>query len=127
MDFDNGKPIYLQIVDFFYENILIERWLEEERIPSVREIAVMVEVNPNTAIRAFNHLQEQEVIYNKRGIGYFVSKNGYKTVLDIKKKEFMEETLPDVFKKMRLLDVNFEEVKKSYNEYLNNTTDYEKK
>ncbi|WP_106792646.1 GntR family transcriptional regulator [Aquimarina sp. Aq78] len=120
MDFDDSKPIYLQIVDFFYENILVKRWQEDERIPSVREIAVMVEVNPNTAIRAFTYLQEQEVIYNKRGIGYFVSENGYNKVLDIKRKEFMEELLPDIFKKMGLLDIKFEEVKDSFNQYLNN-------
>ncbi len=117
MDFDNSKPIYLQIVDFFYENILVRRWQDEERIPSVREVAVMVEVNPNTAIRAFNHLQELEVIYNKRGIGYFVSKDGYAKVLDIKRNEFKEQTLPDVFKQMRLLDVTFEEVKNLYDQH----------
>lgn len=117
MDFDNSRPIYLQIVDFFYENILVRRWQDGERIPSVREIAVMVEVNPNTAIRAFNHLQELEVIYNKRGIGYFVSKDGYKKVLDIKRNEFKEQTLPDVFKQMRLLDVTFEEVKNLYDQH----------
>ena len=126
MDFDNGKPIYLQIVELFYENILLRQWQEAERIPSVREIAVMVEVNPNTAIRAFTHLQEQDVIHNKRGIGYFVSENGYDKVLDIKRKEFKEETLADVFKKMKLMDVTFEEVTTSYNTYLKNN-EYEKK
>ena len=126
MDFDNGKPIYLQIVEIFYENILLRKWQEEERIPSVREVAVMVEVNPNTAMRAFTHLQEQEVIHNKRGIGYFVSENGYDKVLDIKRKEFKEETLPDAFKKMKLLDVTFEEVKVSYNVYLKNCDDEKK-
>ncbi|WP_298925372.1 GntR family transcriptional regulator [uncultured Allomuricauda sp.] len=119
MDFDNGKPIYLQIVDFFYENILIKRWKEDERIPSVREVAMMVEVNPNTAIRAFNHLQDLEVIYNKRGIGYFVSENGYAKVLDIKRKEFMQHMLPDVFKKMILLNISFDDLKNTYNQQEN--------
>jgi len=126
MDFDNSKPIYLQIVDFFYENILAKKWKGDERIPSVREIAVMVEVNPNTAIRAFNHLQDEKVIYNKRGIGYFVSEDGYQKILDIKRKEFMEEMLPDVFKKMKLLDIDFEEFKDVYEQYVN-TIDDEKK
>ena len=126
MDFDNGKPIYLQIVEFFYENILLRQWQEGERIPSVREIAVMIEVNPNTAMRAFAHLQEQEVIHNKRGIGYFVSENGYEKVLDIKRTAFKENTLPDVFKTMALLNVTFEEVKTSFNTYLKNS-DNEKK
>ncbi|MEM9648837.1 MAG: GntR family transcriptional regulator, partial [Bacteroidota bacterium] len=119
MDFDNSKPIYLQIVDFFYENILTKAWQEGERIPSVREVAMMVEVNPNTAIRAFNHLQDLEVIYNKRGIGYFVTDAGYSKVLEIKRKEFKEQDLPDMFKKMKLLDVTFEEVKSAYNQHQN--------
>ncbi|MEO0572100.1 MAG: GntR family transcriptional regulator [Bacteroidota bacterium] len=118
MDFDSSKPIYLQIVDFFYENILIREWQEGERIPSVREIAVLVEVNPNTAIRAFNHLQEMEIIYNKRGIGYFVAEDGYQKVLSIRRNEFKKVVLPDVFKKMRLLDVTFEEVKNLYEQNL---------
>ncbi len=119
MDFDNSKPIYLQIVDFFYENILVKRWQEEERIPSVREVAMMVEVNPNTAIRAFNYLQDLEVIYNKRGIGYFVSSNGYTKVLEIKRKEFMEQLLPEVVKKMSLLGITFDELKNAYNQQEN--------
>ncbi|PWL38541.1 GntR family transcriptional regulator [Flagellimonas aquimarina] len=119
MDFDNGKPIYLQIVDFFYENILMKRWMEDERIPSVREVAMMVEVNPNTAIRAFNHLQDLEVIYNKRGIGYFVSEDGYTKVLDIKRREFMEQMLPDVFKKMTLLNISMDDLKNTYNQQEN--------
>ncbi len=116
MDFDNSKPIYLQIADVFYENILAKKWQAEERIPSVREVAVMVEVNPNTAIRAFTFLQEQGVIYNKRGIGYFVSADGYEKVLNIKKKEFMGDMLPALFKKMSLLSINFEEISKAYDQ-----------
>lgn len=68
MDFNDKQSIYLQIVDFLNEQILLERWQSEERIPSVRELASMVEVNPNTVMRSFEFLQQQEVIYNKRGI-----------------------------------------------------------
>lgn len=118
MDFHNSTPIYLQIAEVFYEHILIRKWQEEERIPSVREIAVMVEVNPNTAMRAFTFLQEQGVIYNKRGIGYFVSSDGYNKVLDIKREEFVTTLLPEVFKKMKMLNVSFEEVHQSYEQAL---------
>ncbi|MEL7270521.1 MAG: GntR family transcriptional regulator [Bacteroidota bacterium] len=114
MDFDNSKPIYLQIVDFFYEKILEEEWKPNERIPSVREVAMMVEVNPNTAIRAFTHLQELEVIYNKRGIGYFVAEDGLEAVLRIKRKAFLEQTLPDVFKQMNLLNISLEALEEAY-------------
>ena len=114
MDFDNSKPIYLQIVDFFYEKILEEEWKPNERIPSVREVAMMVEVNPNTAIRAFTHLQELEVIYNKRGIGYFVAEDGLEAELRIKRKAFLEQTLPDVFKQMNLLNISLETLEEAY-------------
>ena len=106
-------------MEFFYENILIKDWQEGGRIPSVREVAMMVEVNPNTAIRAFNYLQDLEVIYNKRGIGYFVAEDGYSKVLEIKRKEFLEQSLPDVFKKMDLLNISFTELKNAYNEQKN--------
>jgi DNA-binding transcriptional regulator YhcF (GntR family) len=126
MDFDNGTPIYLQLVELFYENILLRHWQEAERIPSVREIAVMVEVNPNTAMRAFTHLQEQDVIHNKRGIGYFVSENGYDKVLNIKRKEFKQEMLPDMFKNMKLLDISFKEVTALHNTYIKTNEDEKK-
>ncbi|MEM9363725.1 MAG: GntR family transcriptional regulator [Bacteroidota bacterium] len=119
MDFDNSKPIYLQIAEVFYENILEKQWKEEERIPSVREIAMLVEVNPNTAIRAFNHLQDLGVIYNKRGIGYFVAKEGYAKVMEIKRKEFMEHTLPDVFRKMNMMNIPLEELINVFNQEKN--------
>lgn len=114
MDFDNSKPIYLQIVDFFYEKILEEEWKPKERIPSVREVAMQVEVNPNTAIRAFTHLQELEVIYNKRGIGFFVAEDGLDKVLSIKRKAFLEQTLPDVIKQMNLLNISLETLEEAY-------------
>lgn len=118
MNFHSSTPIYLQIVEIFYEHILTRKWQEEERIPSVREIAVMVEVNPNTAIRAFTFLQEQGVIYNKRGIGYFVANDGFQKVLDIKREDFVNVLLPEVFKKMKMLNVAFEELEQSYNKAL---------
>jgi len=125
MDFDNNQPIYLQIVEYFYENILSKKWIADARIPSVREVAMSVEVNPNTAIRAFNYLQDKGVIYNKRGIGYFVSKEGYMKVLEVKRKEFLEKSLPEVFKQMMLLKIDFEEIQNAFNNTKNNN--HEKK
>ena len=75
IEFDASQAIYLQIANFMSEKIISDQWLEQERIPSVREVATMVQVNPNTVMRAFSHLQNLEVIHNKRGVGYFVSVN----------------------------------------------------
>ena len=94
MDFNDNKPIYLQISDLFCEQILLKKWKESERLPSVRDIAVQMEVNPNTAIRAFDELQLLDIIFNKRGLGYFVSENGYNKALEYKKDEFLKKEVP---------------------------------
>ena len=80
MKFKESKSIYLQIADRICDEILQGQYMEEERIPSVREYAATVEVNANTVVRTYDYLQGQEIIYNKRGIGYFVSA-GLKTGL----------------------------------------------
>ena len=73
MNFKESKAIYLQIADRICDEVLLGQYQEEERIPSVREYAAVVEVNANTVMRSYDYLQTQGVIYNKRGIGYFVS------------------------------------------------------
>ena len=80
MDYSENKPIYMQIVDHFCDQILRKKWTAGDRIPSVREIAVKMEVNPNTAIRAFHYLQDEDVLYNERGVGYFVSEDAFQKV-----------------------------------------------
>ena len=72
MKFKESKSIYLQIADRICDEILQGQYTEEERIPSVREYAATVEVNANTVVRTYDYLQGQEIIHNKRGIGYFV-------------------------------------------------------
>lgn len=117
MQFDKDKPIYAQIVDRIIENILKEKWEPEERIPSVRELAVALEVNPNTVVRSYNYLQDQDVIYNQRGIGYFVTENGKQHARHIKRSEFVKKELPYVFKTMQLLGMSLEELSDKYKEY----------
>ena len=72
MEFSENKPIFVQIADRVHEGILRGSWTDEERIPSIREMAVETEVNPNTVTRTYSLLQEQGVVYNRRGIGYFI-------------------------------------------------------
>jgi GntR family transcriptional regulator len=117
MEFTDNQAIYLQIADFFCENILQKKWLPEEKIPSIRDIAVQVEVNPNTAMRTFNYLQDMGIIYNKRGIGYFVAEDGFEKTLDLKREEFIKQQLPLVFRKMDLVKMNFEELEKLFIDY----------
>lgn len=117
MEFIDLQPIYLQIANYVCEQILLRRWKEEERLPSVRELSALLEVNPNTIMRAYDFLQGNEIIYNKRGIGYFVTKNAIEKIIDYKRKQFVGKELPVFFKNLQLLDISLEEIKKLYEEY----------
>lgn len=110
MEFNEHKPIYLQIADNLCDRILREEWKEEERIPSVRELGMELGVNPNTIMRTYDFLQTSEVIYNKRGIGYFVASNAKENVRASLKLQFVENELSQVFKKMELLGITIDEV-----------------
>jgi DNA-binding transcriptional regulator YhcF (GntR family) len=117
MEFNENQAIYLQIADYFCENILQKKWREGEKIPSIREIAVKVEVNPNTAMRTFNYLQDQGIIFNKRGIGYFVADNGYEKTLRLKKEQFVREELPRMFRMLDLVKLDFADLKKHHEKF----------
>jgi len=118
MNFKDDKAIYLQLADFFYENILTRNFKSDERIPSVRDLAIDTEVNPNTVMRTYKHLQDNDIIYNKRGIGYFISEDAYKITHKMKKEEFINEQLPAFFKMINYLNINFSEIENLYQNYL---------
>jgi len=116
MEFRENQAIYLQIADHIIEHIVLKKWEEGKRIPSVREMAVQLEVNPNTVARTFSYLQEKEIIFNKRGIGYFVAENGYEQAREVKREEFIKHDVPAFFRKMELLEMNLEELYQIYNQ-----------
>ncbi len=118
MKFNSNLAIYLQIAEYICEKILTKKWTEEDRIPSVREMAVDVEVNPNTVMRTYAYLQDKGIIFNKRGIGYFIDKEAYKNTLEMKKQEFVKFELPQLFKLMNLLKIDLRELEKMYNNFL---------
>jgi GntR family transcriptional regulator len=120
MEFRDNQAIYLQIADLFCENILLRKWKADEKIPSVREIAVEVEVNPNTAMRTYTYLQEKGIIYNKRGIGFFVSDEGYEKSLTLKKEKFYNQEIPLFFKTMVLLGISIKEIENLFNDTYQN-------
>lgn len=106
MDFNNNKPIYLQIVDSVCERILNGELQPESRLMSVRELGADLEVNPNTVMRSYEKMTDAGIIYNKRGIGYFVSAHARSIVLSTQQKYFLEEELPLIVKKMKLLGID---------------------
>lgn len=118
MKFKESKSIYLQIADRIMDEILQNIYKEEERIPSVREYAASVEVNANTMMRTYEYLQGQEIIYNKRGIGYFVEKDAVNKILTLRKDSFMNEELPEMFRTMKILGISASEISALFKQYL---------
>ncbi len=114
MIFSNDKAIYIQIADRLCDEILADKYKDDDRIPSVREYAVLLEVNTNTAVKAYDELARANIIYNKRGLGYFVTPGAKKQILKERKQEFMKERLPELFRQMRLLGIGIEEICKAW-------------
>ncbi|MCK5153769.1 MAG: GntR family transcriptional regulator [Spirochaetales bacterium] len=118
MQFKEKKAIYIQIADKITDNILSKRWKPEERIPSVREMAVDMEVNPNTIARTYGYLQDQQIINNKRGIGYFVASNAKGLAVESKRQDFIKNELPLFFKSLEVLGMDLRTIEPLYKEYL---------
>lgn len=115
---ENSKAIYLQIADRICNDILSGQYAAGARMPSVREYAAMVEVNPNTVMRTYEYLADNNIIYNRRGIGFFVDDNAPQTVRAIKAEQFVNGELPGVFDQLHLLGIAPEQLKTMYNDYL---------
>ena len=106
MDFHSEKPIYLQIADALCDSILTGKLSPDGRIPSVREYGAEIGVNPNTVMRVYEKLAAEEIIYNKRGIGYFVSADARKKILAAQKEEFLTKEVPAIKRRMQLLGLD---------------------
>lgn len=110
MIYQNERAIYVKIADRLCDDILSGKYKEEERVPSIRELAAEYEVNTNTVLRTFDILQRDEIIYQKRGIGVFVSHGALRRIRSARKKAFLQNEMPEFFRRLRLLDLSIEDV-----------------
>lgn len=117
MNFKESKAIYLQIADRICDEVLLGQYREEERIPSVREYAAVVEVNANTVMRSYDYLQTQGVIYIRRGIGYFVSADARSLILSLRRDYFLKEEADYFFKQIYTLGISAGELAEMYREF----------
>lgn len=117
MNFKDNKSIYIQIAERICDDILLGKFTEDERIPSVREYAALVEVNANTVMRTYDYLQSQDVIYNKRGIGYFVSVEAKKIIHTLRKQIFLKEELDYFFRQIYILDIPMSDINALYQSF----------
>ncbi len=117
MKFKETKAIYLQIADRLCDEIVQGVYGPEERVPSVREYAALLEVNINTLMRSYEQLQMQGIIYTKRGLGYFVSPEAEETIRRLRREQFLGEDLPECFRMARMLGISADEIKQRYLEW----------
>ena len=118
MTFSNDKAIYMQMADRLCDEILSGTYKDDDRIPSVREYAVLLEVNTNTAMKAYDELSRANIIYIKRGLGYFVTKGAKEQILKERRQIFLKERLPELFRQMSLLDITISDVTKEHEKFI---------
>lgn len=128
MEFDtNAKPIYLQIVDRICDDILLGRYAAGDRLPSVRDAAADMEVNTNTMMRAYEYMQRNEFIFNKRGIGYFVEDGAPLTILRQRREQFFGTEANYFFRRMHIFGITPEELRDLYVRFCDSQTSNEEK
>ncbi|MCE5256875.1 MAG: GntR family transcriptional regulator [Spirochaetaceae bacterium] len=110
MRFNNERPIFAQIADLLADDIVAGRLAPGGRLPSARELAASLGVNPNTAARALQLLADSGIARPERGTGYYVSEAGAERVREDRKNRFVGEELPRLFKTMDDLGIDFAEL-----------------
>ena len=121
MQFNESKPIYLQLVDYFLDQIINGTYKPGDRVPSVRTLAAQAQVTPNTVNRAYQILYDKGIIYQKRGLGYFLDEKAPEMARQIKREQFISDILPLVFKEMKVLNISVQELSELFNQYLQNS------
>ena len=116
MNFKESKSIYLQIAERLCDEILQGKYTEEERMPSEREYAALMEVTVNTALRSFDYLQSQDIIYNKRGLGYFVTQGARNNILESRRKAFLNEEVYEFIHQLHTLNIPIGRIVEIYND-----------
>ena len=102
--FDNDRPIYIQLVEQLKEYIIAGKIKAGERLPSVRELAIQIKVNPNTVQKALAEIENQKLIYTERTNGKFVTEN--EELIENVKKELANQKVQKYFQDMNKLGIN---------------------
>ena len=102
---------FAHIIDYINEGVLTGRFTEGERIPSVRDMAELMQVAPNTVVHAYERLGAQGLIHTQRGIGFFVSPGALELVRQQRRRLFHEETIPRLKRIVAQLGITDEELR----------------
>lgn len=110
VDFEDEKPIYLQIAEQIEDAILSGAYPEESQIPSTTEISVTYRINPATALKGINILVDNGIVYKKRGIGMFVSTGAVEILREKRKNEFFDKYIIKLTTEAKRLNLSKEDI-----------------
>jgi GntR family transcriptional regulator len=125
MEFREKQAIYLQIAEYVFEQILLKKWQVGDKILSIRDLAVALEVNPNTVQRAYDFLQQQEIIANRRGMGFYVEPEAEDKIIALRRAQFLENELPVFFRNLYLLKIDVAEIPPQYFKFVSENFELE--
>ena len=114
----NGKAIYLVIADKIIDDILSGKLKAEDRLLSIRDYAAEVQVNHNTVKRTYDYLAGRGMIYNQRGIGFYVEKNALKAAQRLRSAQLLGHELDKIFHQLSLLGITPEELAEKYKTFI---------
>jgi len=118
MNFRENPAIFIQIAEWVCEQVLLGKWKSGEKITSIRDLAMDMEVNPNTVQRAYDILQQREIITNKRGLGIYIETDATERILAFKREQFLENELPVFLRNIYLLKIDLNEIGKQYDKFV---------
>jgi GntR family transcriptional regulator len=111
LEFDDKMPIYLQIMDRIKMDIATQKLKANDKLPSVREMATNLKVNPNTLQRAYQELERLGIVYTQRGMGTFVGEK--ENMIDDLKREMAKEVVDSFILRMKRLGFTEQEIMES--------------
>ena len=118
MEFEGVKPIFRQVIDYCHRQVLSGSWGPGERVPSTKELAVILTVNNRTVMKAYDDLAEQGIIYQRRGMGYFAAQNAPDCVREALGRQLLEETAPKIAAQLKLADLSSEKLLEAIRKHL---------
>jgi GntR family transcriptional regulator len=123
VNFKPSYPIYRQVADLVCAKVLSGEWSDGQKLPAVKDLAVTTSVNPNTVIKALTWLQDNDILTTQRGVGYFLTDGASAKTLALKRRQFIEEDLPDVFASMNLLGLDLDRLGEILEQYRRKSSD----
>lgn len=104
--FDNDRPIYIQLVELIRIDIISGKYPKGQKLPSVRELALMMKVNPNTMQKALVELEDEKLIYTERTNGKYVTED--EILIEKIKKQLAQEKVNNYLNSMKNIGISYE-------------------